>query len=89
MTLPHEEVATLKRAHRFLSNLMVRVRYKRFLLGLLCSRAKREEFVSDIYRCVKHFPFDIHIDTRWGDSVCPKCEDTIDFCKCKKEDRER
>jgi len=74
MTLPSEEVSALKRTHEFLRELLTGPR-----LPMKVLRDKA-------YSCLRHYPWDIHINERWSDDVCEHGTDRQWCPKCDKED---
>ncbi len=86
MTLPHEEVYTLKRAHRFLRELAMNSWQWQYFAKLTISKKAREQFRQIIRSCTRHYPFDFHIDQRWSDDVCVNCGDSKQWCKCDTKD---
>ena len=86
MTLPHEEVYTLKRTRRFLNELAMNGWRWQYFAKLAISKKAREQFRLRIRSCTRHYPFDFHIDQRWSDDVCVNCGDSKQWCKCDAED---
>jgi len=73
MTLPSEEISALKRTREFLREIMTGPR--------MPMKAMRDR----AYSCLKHYPWDMHIDERWSDKVCKRCGRDLEWCKCEKE----
>lgn len=77
MTLPAEQVHSLKRTREFLRSLLISKETPRV------PRVVRDE----AYSCLRHYPGDYHIDQRWADDVCTHGTDRI-FCKKCEGDKE-
>ena len=79
MTLPSEEIRALKQTREFMRKILtMRVTDFRKM-----SRDQFEEWRQGAYSCLKHYPFDLHIDERWADDVCEHGADRR-WCKeCK------
>lgn len=60
MTLPYEQVYAIKNAHRFLQELVS----GNLLTGRMTALMKGE-IRKRAYRCLKHFPADIEVDSYW------------------------
>ena len=69
ITLPNEEVWALKKTHRFMRDILsMRVSDFRKM-----GKEGFAEWRKEAYYCIKHYPFDMHIDRRWSDDVCEEC----------------
>jgi hypothetical protein len=82
MTLPHEELRSLKMAKKFIVEQCLWQSRLGMLKMILSGRFNK--WKVDAYYSIKHYPFDCHIDQMYEDKVCMKCEDSKRFCKCKK-----
>jgi hypothetical protein len=60
-------------------------RDRRWLLSLLFSKRCREQMVHDTYYCLRHYPFDCHINDRWANDVCDICDESKQWCVCDKK----
>jgi len=75
MTLPSEEVYSLKRTREFL---------RRIITG---PRQPQKALKDEAHSCLRHYPWDMHIEKRWAKDVCEHGTDRV-FCqKCKSADR--
>ena len=75
MTMPHEEYNT------------IRYKVKAFLNWLSETPMKditRKELRKRCSSVRRHYPFDYQIEKMFSDRVCMKCENTKEFCTCKK-----
>ena len=69
MSLPDEEVRSLKRTHKFMCDILaMRVSDFRKM-----KKEGFEEWRQEAYYCIKHYPIDFEIDKRWSDEVCLEC----------------
>ena len=73
MTLPSEQVGALKRTREFLREILNGAR--------MPTKVLRDK----AYSCLRHYPWDLHIDQRWDDDVCEHGEDRQWCRKCGKE----
>jgi hypothetical protein len=77
MTMPNEELAALKRSHKFLTSIMT-MRKQTFRN---MSLEEFEGWKRQAYSCIRHFPFDIHLDELYKDQVCIECGQSVEFHK--------
>lgn len=71
MTLPNEELRALERTREFLRDIATGPRSP--------TKVLRERARS----CLRHYPFEVHLKTRWSDDVCEHGE-MREWCKkCK------
>lgn len=83
MTMPHEELNALKRAHVFLVQQCLWQTPWSMLWLILTGRFQK--WRKDAYWCLRHYPYDCKLDRLYLSDVCPDCYQTRNFCKCKKE----
>ena len=67
MTMPSEEVLALERTRAFLWDIATGPRAPTLVLR---ERARR---------CLRHYPFQFHVERRWADDVCEHGRDR-EFC---------
>ncbi len=83
MTMPSEELRSLKRAHKFLRDIIFMSR-KNFL-QLAMSKTRRKMFIADAASALRHYPFDFRLDCLYKKDVCHDCGSDTQFCKCKQK----
>jgi len=71
VTLPIEEVRSLKYTHEFLRKLLER------------PALKMKQVREEACRCLRHYPSDYKIDEKWKTEVCEHSEDRRWCTKCK------
>ena len=84
MTLPNEQKRSLKRTRDFL----------RAILPMRLTDFRKmgkdgfEEWRMQAYSCLRHYPYDCHLDARWSDDVCEH-GDMRRWCRKCEESTER
>ena len=81
MTMPSEEVMSLKCAHEFIRSILAMKPSDFRKMDKQAFKAWREE----AYYAIKHYPFDCHIDELYKNHVCMNCGSDVEFCKCKQK----
>jgi hypothetical protein len=77
MTMPNEELAALKRSHKFLSAVIFMRKQTFRNMSVEEFEGWRKEAIS----CIRHFPFDFHLDKLYENQVCIECGEPVEFHK--------
>jgi len=70
MSLPHENLRSLKQTHQKMRDLLA-IPNKSFFAKMTPEEFKK--WRNDIYYAIKHYPFDYDLDRLYADKVCLKC----------------
>ena len=84
MSLPEENLRALKRSHRFITSLLTMK--KQTFRNM--SADEFEIWRKSAYACVRHYPFDYHLDQLYSDLICDECGQSKPFHKMGCESKE-
>jgi len=65
MTMPHEEVRSLKQTREFLRSILP----MRLCDFRKMKKADFDKWKEGLHSCLRHYPWDTTIDRRWGDET--------------------
>ena len=77
MSIPEENLRALKRSHKFISSLLTMK--KQTFRNM--SADEFEIWRKTAYSCVRHYPFDCHLDQLYSDLICQECGQSKPFHK--------
>jgi len=69
MSLPDEELRSLKQANEFITEMITCFHSKKWLLRLLVSKKARLAMSRYAYYARKHYPFDHVLDAMWAERI--------------------